>query len=125
MNNPYTYYGTIRKQNYDGDTVDVVLDLGFDTLRRIRLRLLGLDTSEMRSKDAEKKAKAVKARDRVRELLPVGSDVIVHCRKPADDDKYGRYLAEIIAVNGDVRVNVNEALLSEGLAVPYDGGLRA
>ena len=102
---------------YDGDTVRADIDLGFNTWRHNEpLRLHGIDTPELRGKgvtDAEK-ADAEKARDALREKI-LGKAVLV-CTIKDRTGKYGRYLARIF-VDGE---NVNEWLLREGYAVPYE-----
>jgi len=112
----YEYKATIRRV-VDGDTVDVTLDLGFNILYNSRIRLLGIDTPESRTRDLEEKARGLAAKDRVKELCPVGSLVILKTTKDGRG-KFGRILGEIFV--GDV--NVNQQLVSEGHAVEYFGG---
>lgn len=116
MKNPsYVYRAKITKV-VDGDTVDVIIDLGFGVSFNTRLRLSGIDTMETNDRDAVKKALGLKAKERVKELL-VGKEVTLQSFKA---DKYGRYLAEIY-VDG---LMVNNQLITEGLAVPYHGGTK-
>lgn len=96
----------------DGDTVDVVVDLGFQISYDVRLRLYGIDTPELRSSDAQERADAQVAKRRVAELL-LDRKVTLETFKT---DKYGRYLSVIYLDNA----NINEQLLTEGLAVPYN-----
>ena len=112
----YEYKATIRRV-VDGDTVDVTLDLGFNILYNSRIRLLGIDTPESRTRDLEEKARGLAAKDRVKELCPVGSSVILKTTKDGRG-KFGRILGEIFV--GDI--NVNQQLVSEGHAVEYFGG---
>ena len=112
----YEYRATIRRV-VDGDTVDVTLDLGFNILYNSRIRLLGIDTPESRTIDLEEKARGLAAKDRVKELCPVGSSVILKTTKDGRG-KFGRILGEIFV--GDI--NVNQQLVSEGHAVEYFGG---
>ena len=112
----YEYSATIRRW-VDGDTVDVTLDLGFDILYNNRIRLLGIDTPESRTRDLEEKKLGLAAKDRVKELCPVGSTVTVKTTKDGRG-KFGRILGEIYV--GDV--NVNKLLIEEGHAVEYFGG---
>jgi|TARA_Y100000310_G_scaffold323406_1_gene383699 micrococcal nuclease len=111
--NMYEYKATIRRV-VDGDTVDVTLDLGFDILYNNRIRLLGIDTSEIRTRDLEEKALGLAAKDRVKELCPVGSTVILKTTKD-DRGKFGRILGEIF-VEGQ---SLNKMLVDEGLAERY------
>jgi len=112
----YEYRATIRRV-VDGDTVDITLDLGFDILYNNRIRLLGIDTPESRTRDLEEKKLGLAAKDRVKELCPVGSTVTVKTTKDGRG-KFGRILGEIYV--GDV--NVNKLLVEEGHAVEYFGG---
>ena len=112
----YEYRAIIRRV-VDGDTVDITLDLGFDILYNNRIRLLGIDTPESRTRDLEEKKLGLAAKERVRELCPVGSTVTVKTTKDGRG-KFGRILGEIYV--GDV--NVNKLLVEEGHAVEYFGG---
>ena len=112
----YEYKAIIRRV-VDGDTVDITLDLGFDILYNNRIRLLGIDTPETRTRDLEEKKLGLAAKDRVKELCPVGSTVTVKTTKDGRG-KFGRILGEIYV--GDV--NVNKLLVEEGHAVEYFGG---
>ena len=100
----------------DGDTVDVDIDLGFDTWRcNERIRLYGVDTPECRTRDAEEKAAGLLAKKFVEETLHVGGTYRITTK---EKDKYGRYLG-LIKINGDLTINA--ALVTERLAVPYKG----
>jgi micrococcal nuclease len=69
----YDYQCTIVRV-VDGDTVDVDIDLGFDTWRRgERIRLYGIDTPECRARDAEEKAAGFLAKEFVEDALHVGA----------------------------------------------------
>ena len=74
----------------DGDTVDLVIDLGFDTSRRERFRLYGIDAPEMNTK-AGKEAKAW-LEDAIRPPEPIYVQTVQLSTK-AKRDKYGRFLA--------------------------------
>ena len=115
----YEYRAIIRRV-VDGDTVDITLDLGFDILYNNRIRLLGIDTPESRTRDLEEKKLGLAAKERVRELCPVGSTVPVKTTKDGRG-KFGRILGEIYV--GDV--NVNKLLIEEGHAVEYFGGKKS
>ena len=112
----YEYKATIRRV-VDGDTVDVTLDLGFNIMYNSRIRLLGIDTPESRTRDLEEKKRGLAAKDRVKELCPVGSSVILKTTKDGRG-KFGRILGEIFVDD----INVNQQLVSEGHAVEYFGG---
>ena len=114
-------YSAIVTHVVDGDTMDVTLDLGFDILYNNRIRLVGINTPESRTRDLEEKARGLAAKDRVLELCPVGSTVTVKTTKDGRG-KFGRILGEIF-VPGVVQ-SVNQLLVEEGHAVEYDGGKR-
>ncbi len=76
----------------DGDTYDVLLDLGFQQYPLIALRLFGVDTPELRSRDEAERAAAREARDRAIDLL-LHQDVLVRTYK--DRRSFGRYVAEV------------------------------
>ena len=99
----------------DGDTVDVDIDLGFDTWRcGERIRLYGIDTPECRTRDAEEKAAGLLAKEFVEETLHVGGTYKLIIR---EKDEFG-YFGVIMLSD---KTSVNAALVSEHLAVPYHG----
>lgn len=109
----YEYRALITKV-YDGDTLTADIDLGFKLwAKKIKLRLIGIDTPEIRTKDPEEKALAIKARDRVRELC-LGKEVIITTRRKG---KYGRWLASVYIEEGDL--DITRFLIAEGLAKEY------
>ena len=112
-------YKAIVRRVVDGDTMDVTLDLGFDILYNNRIRFYGINTPESRTRDLEEKKLGLAAKDRVKELCPVGSTVIIKTTKDGRG-KYGRILGEIFV--GDM--SVNQQLVAEGHAVEYFGGSR-
>ena len=111
----YEYKSIIRRV-VDGDTVDVTLDLGFDILYNNRIRLHGIDTPESRTRDLEEKERGLAAKERVKELCPVGSTVTIKTTKDGRG-KFGRILGEIF-VDGK---NINLEMCKKGYAVAYYG----
>ena len=103
---------------HDGDTITVDIDLGFSmSLRKLKVRLSGIDTAEITSKDPVLKEKAVKARDWLR-IQILDKDVYL---ESSGLDKYGRWLGKIHTQGG---VCCNEELVKMGLALAYDGGTK-
>ncbi len=100
----------------DGDTVDALVDLGFDTWKKVRIRMQGMNAPESRTRDLEEKAKGIAAKIRLQELLESERFVL----QSMGVGKYGRCLG-IIFVN---EVNVNKTLIAEGHATEYYGGKR-
>ncbi len=102
----------------DGDTVDAIVDLGFDTWKHIRVRLVGINTPETRTRDLEEKARGLAAKDFVIEMFKKHSNsFILHSQGVG---KYGRCLGNIFF--GEV--NLNDMLITEGHAVEYSGSKR-
>jgi len=115
---PYVYHGSVLS-NYDGDTLIAVLDLGMGIKMRAVCRLLGLDAPEIRGGSEASKAAAKLSKERLTNLLRAPADTLVF-HSTAKPDKYGRLLVRVW--NGDVCVN--DAMLSEGHARPYEGGTK-
>ena len=105
----------------DGDTVDAMLDLGFSTHRKVRIRFHGIDAPESRTKDLEEKARGKAATERLVEILDKeGGKFVV---KSHGIGKFGRCLGELFTDSlGDT--SVNQTLLDEGHGVSYHGGKR-
>ena len=103
----------------DGDTVDVDIDLGFGVwLRKERVRMVGIDTPESRTRDLEEKALGLAAKAFLKDILGKhDNDFILHSQGVG---KYGRCLGNIFL--GDQ--NVNDLMITEGHAVAYHGGKR-
>lgn len=103
---------------YDGDTIRVDIDLGFNmSLRNMKVRLAGIDTAEMKSKDAALKQRATEARDWLRAKC-LGKDIFL---ESLGLDKYGRWLGRLHMPDGSC---LNDLLITSGLAVSYDGGTK-
>ena len=108
----------------DGDTIDALIDVGFDIWFKKRIRFKGLDTWESRTRDLEEKKKGLAAKARTKELLEKVSTKSGYFRlKSYGLGKYGRVLGEIFIqdVNGNT-ICVNNQLINEGHAYVYDGG---
>jgi micrococcal nuclease len=108
----------------DGDTVDALIDVGFDIWFKKRIRFKGVDTWESRTRNLEEKALGLKAKARTKELLEKVSSKSGYFRiKSYGLGKYGRVLADVFIMDKDGKQwNVNETLISEGHAYIYDGG---
>lgn len=104
-------YKAIVVEIYDGDSVTVDIDLGFNNwIKNMKLRLYGVDTPELRGD--ERSDGLISKQYMIDNVL--GKEVIVQTIKDKKE-KYGRYLA-VIWLND---ININEKLLEEGLAEPY------
>ena len=99
----------------DGDTIDCVIDLGFNVRLKERVRLKGIDTPEVRTKDLDEKAKGLAAKNRVIEIFRGAGEftIVTEIHK----GKYGRILGTIMLP--DRKVSLNQMLLDEGHAEVY------
>ena len=113
----YTYQAQVTRV-VDGDTIDALVDLGFDIHKSIRIRLVGMNAPESRTRDLEEKKLGLAAKARLIEILQSNENKFV--LESQGVGKYGRCLGEIFL--GDVKLN--DLLISEGHAVAYDGGKR-
>ena len=123
----------------DGDTIDCYIDMGFDIKIKKRIRYMGIDTWESRTRDLNEKEKGLAAKARNKELLEAGRFKL----KSFGTGKFGRVLGEIfvspeyvgdnitecisnpdsgIDLSSDGWVSVNDILIEEGHAYDYHGG---
>ena len=102
----------------DGDTVDIVLDLGFEVYRKERIRINRIDTPESNSKNELEKKLGLEAKNYVSMWLINQKKVKI---KTLKDDKYGRLLGEFY---GDNNVCLSDLLIEQGYAWAYDGGTK-
>ena len=103
----------------DGDTVDVIIDLGFDISHKSRVRLYGIDTPESRTRDKDEKVRGLMSKDFLVDMLGKG-DVIIKTKKDKKG-KFGRILGELHVGNKGRSVNINKSLIDNFLAVEYYG----
>ena len=101
----------------DGDTIDVIADLGFSILHKCRVRLFGIDTPESRTRDLDEKVRGKLASKFLSDAIQHGEDVILRSELKDSKGKYGRVLGTII-VDG---VDVNQQMVDKHLAVKYYG----
>ena len=110
----------------DGDTIDVTIDLGFDLLKKERVRVAGVDTPEKRTRDLEEKALGLDATKWLKEKLETtlrgDSELSVRTELVGGVGKYGRLLGWLYV--GDSEVSLNEQMIDEGYAWAYDGGTK-
>jgi micrococcal nuclease len=107
----------------DGDTIDANIDLGFDISVKKRIRFLGINTPESRTRDKEEKKLGLAAKARVCELLDSADEVLLTSHGVG---KFGRCLGEIdfSCPESFTMKNLNKQLIEEGHAVEYFGGKR-
>ena len=119
----YIYRGKLERV-VDGDTIDALIDVGFDIWIKKRIRYSGIDTWESRTRDLAEKAKGLEAKARNKELLMEVSSKSGYFRlKSYGVGKFGRVLGEIFIEDKDGKqLNINKTLISEGHAYKYEGG---
>jgi len=101
----------------DGDTMDLVIDLGFRTTTEQRVRLLGVDCPEV--KGSTKKAGDA-ATEATRRWVKSHSGLVIRTLKTKKQaDSFGRYLVEVFGDTDGKQESLNQHLLDEGFAVPY------
>jgi len=123
----YEYKAKLLKV-IDGDTVDVDIDLGFGVwLRNERVRIMGIDTPESRTRNKLEKLFGLAAKKRLKELLNTKDLVLKTFKGRGGEDakgKFGRILGDfnVYYHNDDRLCRVTEIMIKEGHAVPYHGG---
>ena len=114
------------KKVLDGDTIDVIIDLGFDLAKSERVRIAGVDTPEKRTRNLEEKALGIDAtewlKDKLEGAIDGDDDLIIRTELVGGVGKYGRLLGWLYI--GDATVSLNEQMIDEGYAWPYDGGTK-
>jgi micrococcal nuclease len=115
----YEYYVRKVENVVDGDTIDVLIDLGFDILFASRVRLAGIDTPESRTKDLAEKALGVEAKEYLKKALKDAKSVVIKTEKMDSSEKYGRILGWVY-VNDDTE-SLNDKMINDGYAWGYMG----
>ena len=113
------------KRVVDGDTMDVILDLGFDVHHAVRVRLAGIDTPESRTRDKDEKARGKLSKAFLKESIK-GKKIVLKTKIKDSKGKFGRVIAEVWAEfeKGSLR-NVNELMIKECYAVKYNAENKA
>lgn len=111
----------------DGDTVDVDIDLGFGIwLYNERVRIMGIDTPESRTRDKVEKKFGLAAKNRLKSLLGKNPVLKTQISKKGEDmrGKFGRVLGDfdVYCAKSDAWRPATKILVEEGHAVPYFGG---
>ena len=122
----YNFRVTKIKKVLDGDTIDVVIDLGFDLAKTERVRIAGVDTPEKRTRNLEEKALGLDAtnwlKDKLNQTIKGEDELVVRTELVGGVGKYGRLLGWLY-INEDP-VSLNEQMITEGYAHAYDGGTK-
>lgn len=106
----------------DGDTIDVVIDLGFDISFTSRVRLAGIDTPESRTTDAREKILGKEVKDYLAKALEGATDIVIRTEKVDSSEKYGRILGWLFLDRATDSFNME--LVNKGYAWAYDGGTK-
>ena len=110
----------------DGDTIDVTLDLGFSLTKKERVRIAGVDTPEKRTRNLEEKALGIDATNWLKKMLTEtikgNEELTIRTELVGGVGKYGRLLGWIYI--GDGTISLNEQMITQGYAWPYDGGTK-
>jgi len=115
----YEYYVRKVENVVDGDTIDVLIDLGFDILFQSRVRLAGIDTPESRTKDLAEKALGLESKEYLKKHLKDAKSVVIKTEKMDSSEKYGRILGWVY-INGDT-ASLNDMMINDGYAWGYMG----
>lgn len=102
----------------DGDTVDIDIDLGFGVcIVKERVRIMGIDTPESRTRDKVEKLFGLASKARLKELL--GKTAKLVCKEYDAKGKFGRILGDFELEDGRM---VTDVMIAEGHCVAYFGG---
>lgn len=115
----YTYYVREVKNIVDGDTIDVVIDLGFNVLFEQRVRLAGIDTPESRTSDKAEKVLGLEAKEYLKKNIKTAKSIVIRTEKMDSSEKYGRILGWVY-LDGDSE-SINNKMIVDGYAWGYLG----
>jgi micrococcal nuclease len=115
----YEYFVKDVTNVVDGDTIDVIIDLGFDILFASRVRLAGIDTPESRTTDKAEKVLGLEAKEYLKKHLKDAKSVVIKTEKMDSSEKYGRILGWVY-INGNT-VSLNDKMINDGYAWGYLG----
>ena len=110
----------------DGDTIDVTIDLGFDLMKKERVRVAGVDTPEKRTRNLEEKALGIDAtnwlKGKLDSAIKGDDELTIRTELKGGVGKYGRLLGWLYVGTSDL--SLNEEMITEGYAWEYDGGTK-
>jgi len=113
----YTYKIKEITKVVDGDTVDVIIDLGFGLTKKERVRIAGIDAPESRTRDLYEKKLGLEAKYWLKEHIEYCDNAIIRTEK---EGKYGRILGWLYT--DEFSISLNEGMVEKGYAWEYDGG---
>jgi micrococcal nuclease len=115
----YEYYVKEVTKVVDGDTIDVIIDLGFSILFSSRVRLAGIDTPESRTRDLKEKALGLESKKYLEARIKAAKNVVIKTEKMDSSEKYGRILGWLY-LDGDGN-SINTEMIEKGYAWGYLG----
>lgn len=115
----YEYFVKEVKKVVDGDTIDVVIDLGFSILFESRVRLAGIDTPESRTTDKAEKALGLESKKYLESRIKAAKNVVIKTEKLDSSEKYGRILGWLY-LDGE-GTSINHEMIQKGYAWGYLG----
>ena len=115
----YKYFVKEVTKVVDGDTIDVVIDLGFDIMFSSRVRLAGIDTPESRTTDKHEKALGLESKEYLKKNLKDAKSIVIKTEKMNSSEKYGRILGWLY-INDDTE-SINDKMINDGYAWGYLG----
>jgi len=115
----YEYYVKEVTKIVDGDTIDVIMDLGFDIHFKSRVRLAGIDTPESRTRDLDEKKLGLEAKHYLEAKINEAESVVIHTEKSNSSGKFGRVLGWIHLDHNEK--SVNQEMVEKGYAWEYEG----
>ncbi len=116
----YEYACTVERV-VDGDTIDVILDLGFSVSYKSRVRLYGIDTPESRTRNKDEKARGKLASAFLSKAIELADQVVIRTELKDSRGKFGRVLGTVVCDGEDV----NQGMVDGGFAVKYYGQSKA
>jgi micrococcal nuclease len=115
----YKYFVKEVTKVIDGDTIDVIIDLGFDIMFSSRVRLAGIDTPESRTTDKVEKALGLESKEYLKKNLKDAKSIVIKTEKMNSSEKYGRILGWLY-INDDTE-SINDKMINDGYAWGYLG----
>lgn len=115
----YEYFVREVTKVVDGDTIDVIIDLGFSISYSSRVRLAGIDTPESRTKDKYEKALGLESKKYLADRLKNAKNIVIKTEKLDSSEKYGRILGWLY-LDGEGN-SVNHEMIEKGYAWGYLG----
>jgi micrococcal nuclease len=115
----FEYYVKQVTKVVDGDTIDVVIDLGFDIGFTTRVRLAGIDTPESRTRDLAEKALGLESKKYLADRLKDAKNIVIKTEKINSTEKFGRVLGWLYVNSEESSLNVE--MINKGYAWAYLG----